>query len=85
MRVSSPGPQEMTRNADFQCRHGFIICRVVAHAFSLKREFITGLGPTSALVSASGFEAAFVRVPRHVAEGPRRDISNKGETEYSAV
>ena len=74
MRVSSPGPQEMTRNADFQCRHGCIICRIGAHTVSLGRELINGLGPTSALVSASGFEAAFVRVPRHVAEGPHAEV-----------
>jgi hypothetical protein len=35
--------------------------------FTLGRELINGLGPTSALVSASGFEAAFVRDQRHVA------------------
>ena len=74
MCVSSPGPQEKARNADFQCRYGCIICRVVAHAFSLKRELINGLGPTSAPVSASGFEAAFVRISHHVAEGPEAEV-----------
>ena len=39
----------------------------------LGRELIKGHGPTSALESASEFEAAFVRFLRHVAEGPTAD------------